>query len=420
MIHKQIHELICKNISPVEDWLRAKSAEVGLPFYTSIDIRDSGNKVVSVDANIYPAGFNNICQTDKDNAPEIAKNYIQSYYGTAVKRIALLTEEHTKNAYYWENVRWIVKMVEEAGFEVRVCLPQTLTSAIEMESASGTKIKIHPFTKKNGNLVGPDGYEPDIIISNNDFSNAYEEWFKGLEVPINPPRELGWHKRKKSDHFKHFNMLASEFAEVIGIDPWILTIETETIDQFDTNDPDSRGEVADKVDAMLGRIQKNYDQRGIKDSPTVFIKNNSGTYGMGVMRLTTGDDIRMLNSKGRGKLNAAKGGAGVSQVILQEGVPTIVKSEGIVAEPVVYSLGCELAGGFFRTHSEKESDDNLNSPGAVFKKMCVSDLKVDIGGCPIENVYGWLAKISSLAIGYEIKDLDITIPTVKDFTGCKN
>ncbi len=420
MIQQEIHELICKNIEKVEEWLRVKNAEVALPFYTSIDIRDSGNKVVSVDANIYPAGFNNICQTDKDNAPDIARSYLRSYYGEGLKRIALLAEEHTKNAYYWENVRWIVRMIEEAGYEVRVCLPQVIEKEVIVESSSGEKITIHPFDKKDGTLIGLDGFKPDIIISNNDFSNAYEAWVKGLKVPINPPRELGWHKRKKSDHFKYYNQLSSEFAEIIGIDPWVLTIETETVGEFDANDVDSRDMVAEKVDTMLERIRKNYDQRSIKDSPTVFIKNNSGTYGLGVMRLSSGDDIRMLNSKGRGRMNAAKGGGGVNQVILQEGVPTVVKSEGVVAEPVVYSLGCELAGGFFRTHSEKESDDNLNSPGAVFKKMCVSDLKVDIGGCPIENVYGWLAKISSLAIGYEIKNLNIQIPTQSNFKPCGN
>lgn len=118
-------------------------------------------------------------------------------------------------------------------------------------------------------------------------------------------------------------------------------------------------------------------------------------------------------------MNAAKGGGGVTEVIIQEGVPTAIMTEGVVAEPVVYIVGCDLAGGFFRTHSEKGPDDSLNSPGAVYKKMCVSDLKVDQGGCPIENVYGWVAKLSSLAIGYEIKQLNLKIATNPSFRNCQ-
>lgn len=419
MIQKEIHDLICKNGKKVDEWLAAKKAELQLPFYTSIDIRDSHHKIVSVDANIYPAGFNNICPTDKEHAPEITRDYLKAYYGDKVKKIALLTEEHTKNAYYWENVKWILKMIEDAGYEIRVCLPQVTDSEIQVESSSGSKITVHPFKKVNGELVGHDGFKPDLIISNNDFSNAYEAWAEGLKTPINPPRELGWHQRKKSDHFKYFNQLATEFANIIGIDPWILTVETELVEEFDVNDLDSRDNVATKVDAMIARIQANYDKRGIKDKPTVFVKNNSGTYGLGVMRALSGDDIRMLNSKGRGKMNAAKGGGDVSEVILQEGVPTAVMAEGVVAEPVVYIVGCDLAGGFFRTHSEKGPDDSLNSPGAVYKKMCVSDLKVDQGGCPIENVYGWIAKLSSLAIGYEMQRLNLKIAMNPDFKNCK-
>lgn len=418
MIQKKIHDLICKNCEKADAWLISKRKELQLPFYTSIDVRDSHHKIVSVDANIYPAGFNNICPTDKENAPEITRRYLESYYGGKIKKIALLTEEHTKNAYYWENVRWILKMVEDAGYDIRVCLPQVLDQEVEMEASSGYKITVHPFKNVNGELIGTDGFKPDLIISNNDFSNAYESWAEGLKTPINPPRELGWHRRKKSDHFKFFNQLATEFSNILGIDPWILTVETEVFPDFDINDVDSRAAAAEKVEAMLARIQKNYDARGIKDKPTVFIKNNSGTYGLGVMSAQSGDDIRILNSKARGKMNAAKGGGHVTEVILQEGVPTAVTAEGIVAEPVIYIVGCELAGGFLRTHTEKGPDESLNSPGAVYKKMCVSDLKVDIDGCPTENVYGWVAKISSLAIGHEIKSLGLEIADNPKFKNC--
>ena len=77
------------------------------------------------------------------------------------------------------------------------------------------------------------------------------------------------------------------------------------------------------------------------------------------------------------------------------------------AEPVIYMVGCELAGGFLRAHSEKSSTESLNSPGAVYKKLCVSDLYDDRMNCPKENVYGWTAKLGLLAIGLEAQEMGI-------------
>ncbi len=409
MIKEDIHNLICKNRKQVDQWFSDRRSQIQLPFYTSVDVRDSGFKVVSVDANIYPAGFNNICPTDKEEAPDIVRHYIVNTYGSQIQKIAILAEEHSKNAFYWENMKWIMSMISRAGFEVRVCFPQDLQSEMLFDSSSGEKIKVSPFKKVDGFLVGQDGFTPDIIISNNDFSNAYEQWAQDLKVPINPPRGLGWHQRKKSDHFKFYNQLASEFAQVLGVDPWTFTVQTEIYSDFNVNDLDSREALAVQVGKMLTQIESKYRTLNLDSRPTVFIKNNSGTYGLGVMSVQSVDEVKQMNSKMRGKMNAAKGGKDVTEVILQEGVPTSLIQGNEVAEPVIYIIGCDLAGGFFRTHTQKGPDDSLNSPGAVFKRMCVSDLKVDMGGCPIENVYGWVARLSSLAIGFEAKEKGIKI-----------
>ena len=122
---------------------------------------------------------------------------------------------------------------------------------------------------------------------------------------------------------------------------------------------------------------------------------------MGVVSATSGDDIRNWNYKSKKKMKAAKGGGGFTELIIQEGVPTVLKDEGATAEPVLYMLGDELAGGFLRTHEKKASNESLNSPGAVYKRLCLSDLKVSAEGCPLENVYGWVAKLGFLAISRE-------------------
>lgn len=72
-LQETLHKRILENCEAVYDWFREKSVGLQFPFYSSFDIRDSEFKIVPVDANIFPAGFNNICGTDKESAVETVK-----------------------------------------------------------------------------------------------------------------------------------------------------------------------------------------------------------------------------------------------------------------------------------------------------------------------------------------------------------
>jgi glutamate--cysteine ligase len=286
-----------------------------------------------------------------------------------------------------------------------------------MKSASGLDVEVHTTVVHEGR-VSATGFEPDLVVSNNDFSDFYAEFGAEIVTPMNPPRELGWYQRKKSTYFKHYNDLCAEFARVIDVDPWLLTVETELFPHFDMADEKSREELAERVDAMLARIRERYRRAGINQEPFVFVKNNSGTYGLAVMRISSGEDVRALNYKTRKKMKAAKGGRDVEEVIIQEGVPSVVRADGITAEPTIYLVGCKLAGGFLRSHSEKGPTESLNSPGAVYKRLCVSDLNVSVEGHPLENVYGWVAKLGLLAIGRESAEMKVQYRAYRRWTGC--
>jgi len=71
---------------------------------------------------------------------------------------------------------------------------------------------------------------------------------------------------------------------------------------------------------------------------------------------------------------------------------------------VMYMIGCQLAGGFLRAHSEKDDGESLNSPGAVYQRLCISDLSVKLEGCPMENAYGWVAKLAFLSVAQEARE----------------
>ena len=400
-----LHKQTLASMDQICSWFAKETGSLSFPIYSSYDIRDAGYKVSNVDANIYPAGFNNICPADKETSVGLMTKYIAKHYGYSVEKILLITEEHTNNPYYWENVYTIRNLIESSGKIVKIAIPREMEKPIIVTSSSGREIEVHSALE-NSELMKT--FKPDLIISNNDFSEAYEEWAATLSYPMNPPRELGWYQRKKSTYFKYYNQLVDEFAAVVKIDPFLLRVETELFEHFDITDDKSRDELATRVDAMLERLSVEYKKRGIEQKPFVFVKNNAGTYGLAVIRVGSGEEVKAWSYKSRKKMKAAKGGRDVEEVIIQEGIPSVVQDDGASAEPVIYMIGEELAGGFLRTHSEKGSTDSLNSPGAVYKRLCVSDLAIDTPGCPQENVYGWTAKLGLLAIAREAHEMKVT------------
>jgi glutamate--cysteine ligase len=399
-----IHDAACKNHDKIQAWFQEKTKQLEYPIYSSYDIRDASYKISNVDANIYPAGFNNICPTDKEAAPDIFKKYIHVHYGEEIKKILLITEEHTKNPYYMENVATIQDLLQHAGFKVELAFPKDLSEPILLQSSTG---KMLTFQSGYENSEFFKTYNPDLVISNNDFSLSLKEWSDQNSRPTNPPRELGWYQRQKSRYFKHYNDLVNQFSAVAGIDPFLLRVETEEFLNFDINSEDSRNELAERVQIFLDKLAVSYKERNIDQKPFCFVKNNSGTYGLAVIKVSSAAEVKEWTYNSRKKMKAAKGGRDVEEVIIQEGIPSIVTSDTASAEPVIYMIGCELAGGFLRTHTEKSSTESLNSPGAVYKKLCVADLADDRSNCPKENVYGWTAKLGLLAIGLEAQEMNV-------------
>ena len=122
---------------------------------------------------------------------------------------------------------------------------------------------------------------------------------------------------------------------------------------------------------------------------------------MGVAQVTSGEDVLHWNNKMRQKMRKGKGGVEIIQLIIQEGIPSHIREEGQVAEPVIYMIGDKLMGGFLRTHSLKSDTENLNSPGAIFKRLCMTDLKTNRYGLPLENIYGTISWLMKCAISQE-------------------
>ena len=404
------------------DWHREHARVAPPPFYCSVDLRDSGHKIVPVDSNLFPAGFNNICPEDLRAAPAVIRAQIDALSSrtgrTVPKKILIIPESHTSNTYYIENLYYLKQVITNAGYEVAVgWYVENATEPVSLVSVTEKTITAYPIQINDGLLsvqTSEQKFVPDFIILNNDFSAGYPKPLDLVQQPIYPSHTLGWHSRKKSEHFRHYNQLAGEFASIAGIDPWTIQIDTYEVDQVNFNDEVGIERVAIQVDEVLKRTKEAYDRLKISTPPFAFVKNNAGTYGMGIMVVHSADELRTMNRRTKNKMSVGKNKKSIDSVVVQEGVPTATLIDRLAAEPVIYLVGCDLIGGFLRTNTEKGIEDNLNSQGMVFRKLCMSDLKspyeddsADDLDHPedepiLELVYGSIARISALATGLEL------------------
>ncbi len=424
-------ERIQKNRRAIWDWHMGYARISPPPVYSSVELRASGPKIVPVDSNLYPAGFNNICPADQQASGPVFRAELEAAMAhrglPAPKKILIIPENHTTNLHYLENLYYLKTIVADAGFEVRLGWYDPRAKDSELGTDYDVSIELQSFTGKpiraerirvNGNRLTAGDFDPDLIILNNDFSGGHPAVLDGIEQPILPPHELGWHSRKKSRHFFHYNRLAAEFAAILEVDPWLIQVDTEEVSPVNFAEDEGIEEVAVVVDRMIARTTEAYARHGIQEKPFVFVKNNAGTYGIGIMVCHSGEEIRNANRRTKNKMSVGKNKAVIQSVVVQEGVPTSTIVDRLAAEPVIYLSGCELIGGFLRTNSERGREENLNSQGMVFRKLCMSDLKhpsvsedteadtseADEDEPILELVYGAIARISAVAVGLEIRD----------------
>lgn len=390
--------LICR-------WFEERTAGLPIPVYTSVDIRNSGFKVAVVDTNLFPCGFNNLCQFCYKRGPDLFRRYFENNVGP-IKRLLIIPESHTRNLPYLANLARIRSLLEKGGYEVRIgFLPDKLRDDFQqVVLTSGETVELHRI-RRGGDKIFVSGFEPDLLLINNDFSTGLPEVMEGLSQPALPPPALGWHRREKSGHFHIHHRLIEDFCRLIDWDPWFLMPLTEWEKGIDFLTKDGLDRVAVKVEGIIGGIRRKYQEHGIDEEPYVFIKNNAGTYGMAIITASSGDEILRLNRKDRVKMARAKGGAKVTGVLIQEGIPTRDRFGNCWVEPVIYLVGGEVLGGFLRENCRVSPRDNFNTTGMTFTRPCLHGVE---GGPPsgadyFPMTYEIISKIAAVAAGYEVK-----------------
>jgi glutamate--cysteine ligase len=396
----QLEKFACSQWQVWNEYLDQKMQHLPIPFTSSVDIRESKDKVAPIDLNIYPAGFNNICQQDRENAPTLIRKVILQY-APGAKTVGIITESHTKNLFYLDHLAYLKKMIFDAGFDCHfISFDEHLflenSTKIELTSHSGFGIELKRAHVLNHQiaLVDQSILAFDFILMNNDQSAKMNIDWKSLHVPVHPTPHIGWFRRDKGEHFEAYHQVVRDFSQHFSIDPSIIEAKFFTLDGIDFSSKEGLDKIAQTVDLLKSNLP---------EEASIFVKAAQGTYGMGISVVKNGQEIIEMNRKERNKMDVGKNGIKFHRVVVQEGIETILKYDEMPAEVTIYLIHGKSVGGFMRTNTEKDARSNLNSRGMVFQKFCISELRANQDYKSKECLYTLCARLSTLAGCLEIE-----------------
>jgi glutamate--cysteine ligase len=408
-----LEQRILDSMPAIERWFRLFWQDHTPPFYGSVDLRNAGFKLAPVDMNLFPGGFNNLSEEMLPCAVQAAQAAIEHLCPDA-RNLLLIPERHTRNTYYLTNVARLVRILQMTGLEVRIgSLSEEVKAPTMVELPGGDSLRLEPLVRRR-HRVGLEGFDPCAILLNNDLSAGTPDILRGLDDQVLvPPLHAGWTVRRKSHHFAAYDEVAEDFAKLLSIDPWMVNPYFARCSSVDFHAREGEDCLSESVDLVLTRIRAKYREYGIADAPFVIVKADAGTYGMGIMTVRDASEVRDLNRKQRNKMAVVKEGLQVSDVIIQEGVPTRETVEDAVAEPVVYMVDRYVVGGFYRVNKERGIDENLNAPGMHFVPLAFAgscnlpDCRLPAGTAAPNRFYSY-GVIARLALAAASIELDRT------------
>jgi glutamate--cysteine ligase len=394
---EELETFITGHWNEINEYIDAEMEKVPVPLYSSVDIRESKDKFAPVDHNLYPAGFNNLCQLDLDFSTRIFKKAIDSI-SSEIKTIAIQPESHTKNLFYLDHLAFLQRTIEEAGYTVFIAsLDDKIfqdSERIALLSHSKFDLVIHRLKLEDGELFIGDS-KLDLLVLNNDQSDPIQVDWEKVKTPIAPTPRLGWFARQKTKHFGHYRDVIERFSERFSVKPCLMQALFRAGEDLDFSTKEGVENLAKEVDHLL---------KELPEEAQVFVKASQGTYGMGISVVSSGEDVLKMNRKTRNKMDVGKNKIKFTTVIIQEGIESILKYDEMAAEVAIYLVAGKPVGGFIRANSEKGAQANLNSKGMVFRRYCISEIRQNNDHQCKEAAYSIVARLATLASAYEVKE----------------
>ena len=403
----ELEQRVLDSMPAIERWFRLEWMEHTPPFYTSVDVRNSGFKLAPVDTNLFPSGWNNLTPEMLPLAVQAAMAAIEKICPEA-RNLLVVPENHTHNTFYLSNLLQLKRIFHQAGLNVRFgSLNPDIKEPTSFNVPNGEAITIEPLIRSDTRL-GLKDFDPCTILLNNDLSAGIPGMLEDLhEQFLLPPLHACWSVRRKSRHFQAYEEVAKRFGKLLGMDPWLINPLYAKCGEVDFAAGVGMDSLSSHVDALLTKIRRKYKEYGINDKPFVIVKADNGNCGMGIMTVRDVKDLDLQNIK-------PQEGLTLTEVIVQEGVLTHERVNDAVAEPVVYMMDRFVVGGFYRVHAERAVDESLNAPGASFVPLAFADSSrlPQPGRKPGSSspnrfyMYGVIARLAMLAASYELEGTD--------------
>ena len=403
----ELEQRILDSMPAIERWFRLEWMEHTPPFYTSVDVRNSGFKLAPVDTNLFPSGWNNLTPEMLPLAVQAAMAAIEKICPEA-RNLLVVPENHTHNTFYLSNLLQLKRIFHQAGLNVRFgSLNPEIQEPTSFNGPNGEVISIEPLIRSDTRL-GLKDFDPCTILLNNDLSAGIPGMLEDLhEQFLLPPLHAAWSVRRKSRHFQAYEEVAKRFGKLLGMDPWLINPLYAKCGEVDFAAGVGMDSLSSNVDALLTKIRRKYKEYGINEKPFVIVKADNGNCGMGIMTVRDVKDLDLQNIK-------SQEGLTLTEVIVQEGVLTNERVNDAVAEPVVYMMDRFVVGGFYRVHAERAVDESLSAPGASFVPLAFADSSrlPQPGRKPGSSspnrfyMYGVIARLAMLAGSYELEGTD--------------
>ncbi len=399
----ELEARILESMPATERWFRLEWMEHTPTFYASVDLRNAGFKLAPVATNLFPGGFNHLTAQMLPLAVQAAMAAIEKICPEA-RNLLVIPETGARCSFYLEHLATLARIFTQAGLNVRFgTLDAGITEPTEIKINNGDSLVVEPLQRKRGRLVLK-GFDPCTILLNNDLMAGTPPQLMGLhEQYLLPPLHAGWSVWRKSRYFRTYEEVAKRFAKLLGMDPWLITPMSASVDLAGRKGLDALQAAAD---AQLAKVRRKYKEYGINEKPFVILKNDAGGYGQGVLTVRDAKDIEAL---------AAGLPEGLGQeVLVQEGVLTHERVHEAVAEPVVYTMDRYVVGGYYRVHANRGIDENLKAPGASYVPLAFAESPHlprpgEKPGASAPNrfyMYGVIGRLAMLAASYELEATD--------------
>ena len=416
----ELEQRVLESMPAIERWFRLEWMEHTPPFYSSVDLRNAGFKLAPVATDLFPGSFNHLTVEMLPLAVQAAQAAIEKICPEA-RNLLLIPDKDTEDPFYMTSVQRLVQIFTQAGLNVRLgSADESLHGSKALPLADGTELTLEPLVRTRGRL-GLKDFDPCTILLNNDLALGIPRALHNLhEQYLLPPLHAGWSVRRKSRHFQSYEEVAKKFAKLLGMDPWLINPLGNPCGEVDF-DADSGLEcIRTNVDAVLAKVRRKYKEYGINERPFVVVKADHANLGKGTLTVR---DARELDSvhQLRERMGLAKDGQAITDVLIQEGVPSMERIHRAVAEPVVCMVDRYVVGGFYRVHAERGADENLGGPGSSYVPLAFAESSQlprpgAKPGASAPNrfyMYGVIGRLAMLAAAYE---LEATDPDAESYT----